>query len=87
LQFKAYADFDWFLKIRKLPIKIVIFPEDEVITHFQAGGTSINADFSKMMARAKEKARAYQRNGYGRIYFFEAYGWEFVKYVFSLIYT
>ena len=87
LQFKAYADFDWFLKIRKLPIRIAIFPDDEVIAHFQAGGTSINADFSKMLKRASEKALAYRRNGYSRIYFFEAYGWEFVKYVFSLIYT
>ncbi|AOH47322.1 hypothetical protein BCS37_02185 [Selenomonas sp. oral taxon 920] len=87
LQFKAYADFDWFLKVRKRPIKIVIFPENEVIAHFQAGGTSINADFSKMMQRASEKAYAYRRNGYSRIYFFEAYGWEFVKYLFSVIFT
>lgn len=87
LQLKTYADFDWFLKMRKLPIKIAIFPEDVVIAHFRAGGVSINAKFSKMMERASEKALAYRRNGYGRIYFLEAYGWEFVKYVFSLIYT
>ena len=87
MQFKAYADFDWFLKVRKLPIRIAIFPDDEVIAHFQAGGASINADFSKMLKRASEKDLAYRRNGYSRIYFFEAYGWEFVKYVFSLIYT
>lgn len=87
LRFKAYADFDWFLKIRKMPIKIVIFPADEVIAHFQTGGASINADFSKMLVRASEKAHAYRRNGYGRVYCFEAYGWEFVKYIFSLIYT
>ena len=87
LQFKAYADFDWFLKVRKLPIKIVIFPGDEVIAYFQAGGTSINANFSKMLERASEKACAYQRNGYSRLYLFEAYGWEFVKYFFSVSFT
>ena len=84
---KVYADFDWFLKIRKQNVRIVIFPGDAVIAHFRAGGASINADFGKTLERAKEKAFAYQRNGYSGIYMIEAYAWEFVKYIFSKIFT
>lgn len=83
----VYADFDWFLKMRKQNVRIVIFPEDKVIAHFRAGGASINADFGQALARAKEKAFAYKRNGYSSIYFVEAYGWECVKYIFSRIFT
>lgn len=80
---KVYADFDWFLKIRKQNVRIVIFPDDAVIAHFRAGGASINADFRQALARAKEKVYAYKRNGYSSIYMAEAYGWELVKYIFS----
>ena len=81
---KVYADF---LKIRKQNVRIVIFPDDAVIVHFRAGGASINADFSQVLVRAKEKAFAYKRNNYSGIYMAEAYAWEFVKYLFSKVFT
>lgn len=61
MSFKLYADFDWFLKMRKRKdIKITIFPSDKVISNFMVGGVSINGDFSLPLKRGKEKSRAYK---------------------------
>jgi glycosyltransferase len=85
LNLKVYADFDWYLKLRTMDLRICIFPTDRVLTNFRAGGASINANLYDMMRRAREKYFAYRRNGYSRIYFLESYLWEFVKYGFAVI--
>lgn len=85
LSYSIYADFDWFLKIRRSDAKITILPPDKVISNFVIGGASINGDFMSAMKRADEKYRAYVSNNYSRLYFFEAYGWEFMKYLFAKI--
>ena len=87
LNFKIYADFYWFLAIRKQNVKIVILPADDVIVHFRTGGASINSDFLQMLERAREKFLAYRENGYSALYVFESYGWELVKYIFAMIFT
>lgn len=86
-RWEIYADFAWFLKLRKKTIKIANFPEEKVIVNFQVGGVSINKSWKSMRRRAKEKYQAYRENGYGRIYIVESYGWEFVKYCFAILYT
>ena len=75
--YKTYADFELYLKLRKDGTKILVI--DKVIANFVAGGVSSVPDFRKAMTRAKEKYRAYRRNGYGPVYFLEAYGWELMK--------
>ena len=75
--YKTYADFDMYLKLRKDGTKIRVI--DKVIASFVAGGVSSVPDFRKALARAGEKYSAYRRNGYGRVYFLEAYGWELLK--------
>lgn len=87
LKFKVYADFDWFLKMRKKNINITIFPTDEIIANFRAGGISINKNLKASLERAKEKYSAYKDNGYEKYYWIEAYGWECIKYLFALIYS
>lgn len=87
LRWKIYADFDWFLKLRRENVKITIFPGEEIITNFCAGGVSINKSLEEMKKRAKEKYAAYRKNNYGKIYLAEAYGWEFVKYCFARLYS
>lgn len=87
LRWEIYADFDWFLKLRRENVKITIFPEEEIITNFRAGGTSINKSIKDMKKRAEEKYKAYRNNNYGKIYLIEAYGWEFVKYCFAKLYS
>lgn len=85
LSFDVYADMDWYLKIRKMDnVKIKILPKDAIISHFKLGGASINSDIRQSLKRAEEKYRAYKKNGYNRAYFIEAYGWEFVKYMFAV---
>lgn len=83
LSLGIYADFDWFLAMRKLPIRIEILPTDKVITNFRIGGVSSNSHFRDALTRAREKFQGYRRNGYSSMYFFEAYGWEIVKFVVS----
>ena len=75
--FRAYADFDLYLKLRKDGTKIRVI--DRVITNFMAGGVSTDSNFKKVFARAEEKYTAYRHNGYSRIYWLEAYGWEIMK--------
>lgn len=81
--FRAYADFNLYLKLRKDGTKIRVI--DKVITNFVADGVSTNCDIKKVLERSKEKYKAYIHNGYGRIYFFEAYGWEVLKAVYFTI--
>lgn len=81
--FKAYADFDLYLKLRKDGTKIRVI--DRVITNFVADGVSTNRDIKKVLERSKEKYKSYIHNGYGKIYFFEAYGWEVLKSVYFMI--
>lgn len=76
-RYPAYADFELYLKLRKDGTKIRVI--DKVLTNFVADGVSTKVEFDKVMARAKEKYRAYRSNGYSPVYFFEAYGWEIVK--------
>lgn len=76
--FKIYADFDLYLSLRKMSgVKIRVI--DEVITNFVADGVSTSTDLHRLLKRMKEKYRAYRNNGYSRLYFFEAYGWEVFK--------
>lgn len=81
--FKAYADFDLYLKLRKDGTKIRVI--DKVITNFVADGVSTNRDIKKVLERSKEKYNSYLQNGYGKIYFFEAYGWEVLKAVYFMV--
>lgn len=79
-QFRVYADFDLYLKLRKENISIRVI--DKVIANFVADGVSTNTDFRKVLKRADEKYRAYRHNGYSPVYWFEAYGWELIKAVY-----
>lgn len=81
--FKAYADFNLYLKLRKDGTKIRVI--DKVITNFVADGVSTNRDIKKVLERSKEKYTSYLHNGYGKIYFLEAYGWEVLKAVYFMI--
>lgn len=81
--FRAYADFDLYLKLRKDGTKIRVI--DKVITNFMAGGVSTDSDIKKVLARAKEKYSAYRHNGYSCAYWLESYGWELVKAVYFKI--
>lgn len=85
LSYRVYADFHWFLKLRRRKnVRICILPPQKVISNFAVGGASINKDVSASLARAKEKYQAYRSNGYSRIYWLEAYGWEVMKFLFAL---
>ena len=81
--FKAYADFNLYLKLRKDGTKIRVI--NKVITNFVADGVSTNRDIKKVLERSKEKYNSYLQNGYGKIYFFEAYGWEVLKAVYFMV--
>lgn len=76
-RFRFYADFDLYLKLRKDKVSIRVI--DKVITSFVADGVSTDTTFKKVLTRAGEKFQAYRQNGYGLIYWFEAYGWEIIK--------
>lgn len=82
-QFRAYADFDLYLKLRKDGTKIRVI--DKVITNFVADGVSTNTSLKKVLARSKEKFGAYRKEGYSPVYWVEAYGWEMVKAVYFKI--
>lgn len=75
--FKAYADFDLYLKLRRKKVKIRVI--DKVITNFVADGVSTNTNFNKVLSRAREKYLAYTHNGYSCLYWLESYGWEILK--------
>lgn len=75
--FRAYADFNLYLKLRKDGTCIQVIPK--VITNFSADGVSTNTDFKQILKRAKEKYHAYRQNGYSRLYWMESYGWEIFK--------
>lgn len=76
-QFRAYADFNLYLKLRKDGTKIRVM--DKIIANFVADGVSTNTSIKKVLYRAKEKYEAYRNNKYGRVYWFESYGWELFK--------
>lgn len=78
--FRAYADFDLYLKLRKDGTVIRVIPE--VITNFVADGVSTNVKFKNVVNRAGEKYRAYRHNGYSMVYWLESYGWEIFKSVY-----
>ena len=78
--FRAYADFDLYLKLRKDGTKIRVIPK--VLTNFVADGVSTNTSLKKVLARSKEKFEAYRKEGYSPVYWVEAYGWEMVKAVY-----
>lgn len=75
--FRWYADFDIYLMLRKKGTRIQI--NDHVVTNFAADGVSTDVKLKKVLARAAEKYRIYRKNGYGRIYWVESYGWELFK--------
>lgn len=75
--YRAYADFDLYLKLRKDGTRIRVI--DKVITNFVADGVSTSTGLKKVLARAGEKYRAYRGNGYSPLYWAEAYGWELLK--------
>ena len=76
-RYRMYADFDLYLRLRRAGVKIRVI--DKVITNFPADGVSTNVAWEKVLERAGEKYRSYRENGYGPIYFLEAYGWEIFK--------
>lgn len=75
--YPAYADFALYLKLRKDGTKIRVI--DKIITNFVADGVSTDVKFKNVLLRSKEKYRAYRRNGYSFLYWFESYGWEIIK--------
>jgi glycosyltransferase involved in cell wall biosynthesis len=81
--FKAYADFNLYLKLRKNGTKIRVI--DKVITNFVADGVSTDTNFKKVLVRSKEKYEAYRKSGFGRIYLIESYGWEIFKSIYFRI--
>lgn len=81
--FKVYADFDLYLKLRRDGTRLRVI--DKVITNFAAGGISTDTGLDKIMARAREKYTAYRNHGYGRVYWLEAYGWELFKMLYFRI--
>lgn len=81
--FKAYADFELYVKLRKTKAKIRVI--DKVITNFVADGVSTDTNMKKVLARSKEKYRAYRKNKYSIIYWVESYGWEIMKSVYFRI--
>lgn len=81
--FRAYADFNLYLKLRKDGTKIRVI--DKVITNFMADGVSTETSFKKVLGRAKEKYEAYRKSGFGRFYWIESYGWEFFKSIYFQI--
>ena len=83
--FCAYADFDLYLKLRKSGTKIRIL--NKIVTNFMADGLSTDANIIKVLARSKEKYRAYVENGYSRIYWLESYGWEMMKAVYLRLHS
>ena len=83
--FRAYADFDLYLKLRRNGTKIRVI--DKVITNFMADGVSTNVKFKNVVARAGEKYRAYRHNGFGPIYWIESYGWEIFKSIYFRIHS
>lgn len=82
-KFRAYADFDLYLKMRKKGAKIRVI--DKVITNFVADGVSTNTNMKKVLGRAKEKYEAYLGNGYSILYWVESYGWEVFKAIYFTI--
>lgn len=82
-KFRAYADFDLYLKMRKKGVKIRII--NKVITNFVADGVSTSTNMKKVLERAKEKYEAYRGNGYSVFYWIESYGWEVFKAVYFTI--
>lgn len=82
-KFRAYADFDLYLKMRKKGAKIRII--NKVITNFVADGVSTSTNMKKVLERAKEKYEAYRGNGYSVFYWIESYGWEVFKAVYFTI--
>ena len=72
-----------YLKLRKDGTKIRVI--DKVITNFVADGVSTNRNIKKVLERSTEKYKSYIHNGYGKIYFIEAYGWEVLKAVYFTI--
>lgn len=78
--FRYYADFDLYLKLRRDGINIRVL--DRVIANFVADGVSTDTSISMVLARAREKYRAYRHNGYSPVYFLESYGWELFKMVY-----
>lgn len=81
--FKRYADFELYLRLRKSGARIRVC--DRVITNFVADGVSTEVQMKKVLSRAGEKYRAYRKNGYGRIYWLESYGWEIMKSIYFRI--
>lgn len=81
--FRAYADFNLYLKMRKNGTKIRVI--DKIITNFVANGVSTDTSFRKVLSRSKEKYEAYRKSGFGRLYWIESYGWEIFKSVYFRI--
>ena len=75
--FRAYADFNLYLKLRKDGTKIRVI--DKVITNFVADGVSTDTNLRNVLSRSKEKYEAYRKSGFSRIYWIESYGWELFK--------
>jgi len=78
--FKTYADFALYLKLRKTHVRIGII--DKVITNFVADGLSTDSGLKQVMKRASEKYDAYRVNGYSCLYWIESYFWEIAKAVY-----
>ena len=83
--FRAYADFDLYLKLRKDGTKIRVI--QKIITNFVADGVSTNVKFKNVVKRAGEKYSAYRHNGFGCIYWIESYGWEIFKSIYFRIHS
>ena len=75
-RFQIYSDFEQFLRIRKTS-KVVVL--DDIMSNFVADGVSTKTDKETVKKRANEKYMAYRKNGYSKMYWFEAHLWENFK--------
>lgn len=77
---EMFADFDFFLKLKKNNVKFEIL--NEVLANFRLGGISNNKSLISTLKDVKERYKIYRRNGYGKQYFFESLYVEIGKYIF-----
>lgn len=75
-----HDDLDFFLKIRKNnKLKIIVL--NEILGNFRFGGVSNKKSVKHMMWNIKNKNRIYKENGYSKIYYFENFLMELMKYI------
>ena len=76
-----YADLDFFFKVKSGGWRITLIPK--VLAEFAFGGVSNKKTFSAMRSRIKTRYRVYRINGFSPFFWFECFGIELVKFLWS----